>query len=261
MHAPVRPHWILLFFITSSLFLGACASSTSGEENDDAETPASSANLDDLGTAFSMDFVFAIAIDSLDDAYDVATDFADTYEITLYIQADGTASLVANEFPTIIYRICELTTTRTDCDAYTDATDQDVDLVIDACSYADDALCGDTDETVISGTLASSGRFFMSDVPMRSRIFAVTSSTTGRSIDETDSGLIDVDPLTTDLTTGTVTINGGDGLSATGSPLSNREITIVGGGIIPASYPVLANSYFMGTIVGTFDQDPLTILE
>ncbi len=258
MQIPFR-HWISLFFSMSFLFLSACAGSAS--TNETAETPSSSANLDDLGTAFSMDFVFAISIDSLDDAYDVATDFADTYAITLYIKADGTASLVASEFPTIIYRICELTTTRTDCDAYTDATDQDVDLVIDACSYADDSLCGDTDETVISGTLSSSGRFSMNDVPMRSRIFAVTSSTTGRSIDETDSGLIDVDPLTTDLTTGTVTINGGDGLSATGSPLSNREITIVGGGIIPASYPVLANSYFIGTIVGTFDQDPLTVLE
>lgn len=257
------PHqpWMSLFVITSFLFFGACANSTGSDENADPEIPSSSANLDDLGTAFSMDFVFAISIDSLDDAYDVDTDFADTYEITLYVKPDGTASLVASEFPTIIYRVCELTSSRTDCDTYTDATDDDVDLVIDACHFADDTLCGDTDETVVSGTLATSGRFFMNDVAIRSRIFAVTSSTVGRNIDETDSGLIDVDPLTTDLTTGTVTINGGEGLTATGSRLSNRDITIVGGGIIPASYPVLANSYFIGMIVGTFDQDPLTILE
>lgn len=242
------------------LFLAACGgggsdSSTGGTPS---ETPDPSSS--DLGTEVNLTFLFEIQTDSEEnDSLDFAVPYPETYTAPLYIQSNGVVSLIAKEFPQMVFRVCATGSSTSDCNTYYDNLDVDVDLVIDSCGAdLEDDECGSDDETVFTGTLSENGDLNINAVSIRTRLFAVTSGSNGYSADDTDTGLITLSRLIARVTTSSVQT--GD-LTETGSRVNNSTVKLVAGGLIPDDFPVLGGAHYVSSMTGTFDVDPLELLE
>lgn len=260
--------WLVGGMLILQVLSVACSASTVAEQLDEELNENASIS----GSAIKLSFDFTVQLDSIDDGFDYTIDYPHHYDAIFYFDSDGTTMLAANDFPRMVYRICAENSDTDDCDKYYNPDDYDVategndiDIVVDACgANVDDSLCGEDDETVYTGTLDANGTLRLDNVSFRVRFFIATAETNGQTADDSDTGLIlseDSIRLTiSKITTGRVSISGGDNLSATGSPVTSREVILVGGGIIPSDVPALGGSYFIGTMDGTFSSDPLELL-
>lgn len=234
---------------------GSAIDSTTGaspSDNSDTETS-------DLGTQVNLTFLFETQTDSEDDSLDFAIPYPETYTAPLYVQSNGVISMVANEFPQMVFRVCATGSSTSDCNTYFDDLDIDVDLVIDSCGSAvEDDDCGAGDDTIYTGTLSDSGDVNISAVSIRIRLFAVASGSNGNTADDTDTGLVTLSRLIARVTTSSVQT--GD-LTETGSRVNNSAVKLVAGGLIPDDFPVLGGAHYVSSLTGTFDVDPLDLLE
>lgn len=259
----------MILGVLGSLSLAACSSKTIQQTiaEDLSETAPVS------GTAIRLSFDFGITLDSLDDGFDYSIDYPHNYDTFFYFDADGSVEMMANDFPVMVYRICADGSSTENCDQYynpesydIETEGNDIDIVVDACGASvDDDQCGEDDETVYTGTFDASGTMRIDELSFRVRFFIATEEPNGHTAESSDTGLILSDDsirLTiSKITTGRVTIDGGDDLTATGSPITSRQVILVGGGTIPSSVPALGGSYFIGEMDGTFSSDPLGLLE
>lgn len=246
-------------FLPICLLVLSCSSggSDSSNQNNDDDVDA---NVSALGSQVVLSYEFEGAL--VGDDLNVTLPFPDTYSMPLYIQDSGSVSLRAKDLPRMVLRICDSSTTRSDCDMELDDIDLDVDLVFDACGEqtdTDHSDCGDSDSTIYTGSLSSDGTLFINAIAMRIRVFAVTSSLDGYSASDTDEGLLpDLERITVKITTGSVSSGG---LSDTGSPISNKQVTLVSAGIIPDDMTMVAGASYLGVVDGTFNIDPLSLIQ
>ena len=237
---------------------GGANSSGTAEEPNFGTTPTT-IDRSALGTAINLNYNFTIQIDDDDNTLDLTVPFPDTYEAPFYFNTDGTVSLIANEFPQMIFRVCDGESTTTACDAYYDGLGNDFDLVIDSCGATlEDEDCGTADTTVFSGTLASTGDMAVNATSIRVRLFSSTSSPNGFTANDTDSGLLNLEHMVAKITTAALT--SGD-RSPVGSRLNSSAITLVAAGSVPDDLPVIGGAHYAATISGTFESDPLELLE
>lgn len=247
-------------FLPFVLLLISCSSgdSNSSNQNDDEDVDPNVSSA--LGTKVVLSYEFEGAL--VGDDLNVTLPFPDTYSMTLYIQDTGTVSLRAKDLSRMVLRICDSSTTRSDCDMELDDIDLDVDLVFDACGEQADTGhndCGDDDSTIYTGSLDSDGSLFINAIAMRIRIFAVTSSLDGYSASDTDEGLLpNLERITVKITTGSVSSGG---LSDAGSPVSNKQVTLVSAGIVPDDMTLVSGASYLGVVDGTFDIDPLSLIQ
>lgn len=249
--------YLFCFFALLLLSCSSGGSDSSNQDNDDdVDSDVSSA----LGSKVVLNYEFEGAL--VGDDLNVTLPFPDTYSMTLYIQDSGTVSLRAKDLSRMVLRICDSSTNRTDCDMELDDIDLDVDLVFDACGEQADTGhndCGDDDSTIYTGSLDSDGSLFINAIAMRIRVFAVTSSLDGYSASDTDEGLLpDLERITVKITTGSVSSGA---LSDSGSAVSNKQVTLVSAGIVPDDMTLVAGASYLGVVEGTFNIDPLSLIQ
>lgn len=245
----------ILIFLT---FL-SCGSEMSNPFDDDSDE-GTNPDVSELGTPVVLTFLFETQIDSEeDDTLDFAIPFPDTYDVPLYVGSDGFISLLANEFPRMILRVCKTNSTSDNCTTEFDDIDFDIDIVLDSCGAdVDDDECGSSDDTIYTGTLNSEGGISMNAIVIRIRLFAVTDEGDGTTADDTDTGLLVFSRLTARVTTGVVESGS---LTESGSRINNRGVKLVGAGNIPNDIPTLGGAHYVSSLTGTFDIDPLALLE
>lgn len=249
----------ILFLLLVS-FLSGCGEANTGSSTASGSESPSGTDTSDLGTQTNLTFLFTVQTDSeVDDTLDFAVVFPSSYIVPLYVQSNGTISFLANEFPRMVFRACANDSPTSDCHTYLDDLDIDIDLVIDACGEVEeDENCGEADTTVYSGTLSDDGSMNINAVSIRIRLFAVTDNLDGYTADDTDTGLMTLSRLIVRITTGAVQTGG---LTETGSRLNNKAVKLVGGGLIPDDMPTLGGAHYVASMTGSFDGDPLALLE
>lgn len=241
-------------------FCLSCGSSTSGGDDlrmlDEEESPVSS----NLGNLTRLTFQFEIRTDSsTNDNLDLQILHPQSFVIPVYIQEDGLVSVKAGEFPKMVLRLCRVSSSTANCDVRTDDVDFDVDLVLDSCgSDRTDIQCGSADPTVFSGLVQSDGFVLVNAIAIRVRLFVAGTSSDGYTAGSIDPGLIVLERIEVSVSTGEVTMGS---LMATGALLENSTIKLVAGGLIPASMPRLGGANYLAILQGTFDVDPLSLLE
>lgn len=250
---------LFLSFLTIIL-LSHCGGTSSSTNSNSTSTSSNQTTITSNDTNTELSFTLTLQIDADDDTFDFTVTMPDEYTVPLKVESDGTVTMYANDFPKVIYRICETSSDETDCDARTDQIGIDIDLVIDACGrFLTDASCGDSDSTQFSGTLSEDGSITIDNVAIRSRIFAITDSSDGFNADSTDSGLTSLDRIMVDITTGDVST--GD-LESSGSNVDeDQNVTLVASGSVSSDTPYMGSAVFIGTITGSFDEDVLEFLE
>jgi len=246
------------FVSLAALFLLInCSGSPSGDSsNSGAQSNASSTEQTVDSSNTTLNFSLTIEIDSPDDDLDFTIALTDLYAMPMNINS-GDISLKASDLESMIYRVCDVDSTETDCDTYTDASaGMDLDFVIDSCGrLVDDEDC-ETDQTEYTGEIYDDGSLVIDDLSIRVRTFLITSDSDGYSANESDEGLIVINRLVIDLTTGEVAI--GD-LSAEGSAWDGDSVTLVSSGTISSTVDTLGGSDFISTLTGSFTVDPLSL--
>lgn len=248
-----------------------------------AETAEPTTSVTVNGTEVLLSFDFALQIDSVKNTFDTEFNYPKTYTTSFFIdpsQVNDAGHIAvhapAQDFPKMIFRVCQIDSNTNDCDMYYDPNEIDdidlqgneIDVVIDACTV-DDAQCGNSDTGIFTGTLTPTGSLVLNNLEFRVRFFFAdgdvnglnaTSSATGLDVnggEGTSSLRINVSRLTT----GKVSINGGDNISEVGSSVNGSNLTLVGAGVIPSSIPGIGGSYFIGKIFAETQTDLLTFFE
>lgn len=255
--------WTLLIFCAG--WLAGCAT-TSELSTNEPENPE--ANLTALGNAVPLNFELAVQIKSdSDSSINFQIPFPSLYSAPMYVTSDGTISMIASEFPRIVYRVCQTDSTDSECMAFysgLDDTKFDIDFVIDSCGKdISDKYCGDTDGTIYNGILSDDGSIYINGISLRIRIFYASSSPNGYTATATNTGLTFDPPLSRmTVNISTANVSSGSSLSATGSRINDDgEVTLVSAGIIPYNFPAMGGAHYVSSLTGTFDIDPLSLLE
>ncbi|MBI2339795.1 MAG: hypothetical protein HYU99_05460 [Deltaproteobacteria bacterium] len=239
------------------LAIVSCGGIESSDNTNNAESDEITPS--EAGTPAILIYFFETQLDSDDDLFDFAFPYPDSYSVPLYVQGDGTVTLFARDFPAMILRICE--TDDDDCDVtYEGLGIGEVDLVLDSCGRdLEDDECGEVDDSAFTGTLSADGSLTIGGIYIRARIFAVSGASDGFTADPGDTGLLpDLERLVVRVTTGSVAT--GD-LAETGSSINDGAIKLVAAGLIPDSMPTIGGVHYISSLTGTFDIDPLGLLE
>lgn len=252
---------LMLFLVLTT---AACGSSGSDSKVDLGAGPQVSA----LGSAAPFTFTFKTTTSYNGGIVDL--DFREIYSVPLYVKSDGEVSLLAREFPRMVVRICQPSSTDPSCDVLIDDSrvGDGVDLVMDLCGEGiDNADCGPKDGTMYEGSVNADGHLVVTALDVRIRVFLLGGTgPDGHEALVTAGGLlpdlprlkvvVQTDP---DIKTGA--------LIATGSRVKvnstdlKAEATLVAGGVIPDNMQVLSGAYYTSTMTGTFDVNPLGLLQ
>jgi len=204
-------------------------------------------------------FNLNLQLDSDDEEWDFGVNLPDTYEIYMTLNEDYTITLRAQNMPKMVYRVCTLESETTGCHAYSDKTDGvDIDLVIDSCGrFVSDSDCGSEDDSEFSGILNDDGSLYLTDVSIRIRAFMVTENLDGYLAEDSAEGLFEINRLILDLTTDIVI--SGD-LEASGEIIIEQAVVLVAAGSVSSVSEAFPGADFTAILDGTFDTDPLLIL-
>lgn len=258
-------HLLLLIVLTVSL--SQCGGG-GGEERDEVIPEP---GISGLGTSLLLRFTFSFQsgrdIVCVTAPCGTGTTFAfpDEYAVPLYLDPTGELTLRAQEFPRMVLRLCNLSTDRDDCDLRLNDNrlSQGADLVLDLCgSDRNDDECGDEgdDPTLFEGSITPEGRMLLTGINVRIRVFLLgTSGPDGHSASDTAGGILLLPRLTV-VTQTDPAINTGI-LSGIGERIADQTVTLVSGGILPAEMQELGGTHYLSTMIGTFDVDPLSLLE
>ena len=249
----------IISMIVLACFISACGASGS---NNSAEDPTPNITPASLGTKVNLTYNFQIQLAEGKTIHDPYV-FPKEYTVPLYVQDNGSVSLRARDFPKMVLRICPTGTPRTDCDVTITSDDQDLgtglDMVMDLCGINNPhSGCGSADGTIFSGKLIDDGSLSISGIAVRVRIFHLNEGPNGNTALATSSGFIADLPRitatvqTTDIITST--------LKAYGEKILGKDISLTAGGVIPANMPELGDSSYVVTMEGSFDQEPLPLL-
>lgn len=250
-------NYLILLFVLSSCGVGPGADLK----------PVTSTNPAPEGSTVNFSFQFSSQLDATNNDLDSTLVYPDTYTVPLSITESGEVTLLAKDFPQLIFRICSAGSTAAQCHLRLDGdlpidgtnTQEAADIVIDACGQGiTDANCGLKDSTVFTGKMNADGSMDINGVGIRVRVFLVKTNSDGFRAEDEDTGLLPLERISVRVTTGSVTTGN---LSGTGSPISNRQITLVAGGLVPSSYPEVGGSNFISKLTGEFDIDPLALLK
>lgn len=250
----------LVLSLFLSVLTAACGSSDSSSHHSSepnfVESPTT-INKADLGATTSFTYLFNLKIDAEGDAYDFNINYPQAYTVPMYVQENGKVSLIANEFPKMVYRACSSDTTRSDCDIKYDDLGSDMDLVIDLCGFDnEDDECGSSDTTVFDGQLTEQGLLSINAVSLRVRIFPTNSSNNGQTASATDAGFVHLSRMMIKVTNSSVESGS---LLATGTRLVDSASTLVAAGIIPVDIPLVGGAHYAASLDGNFSIDPLTL--
>lgn len=257
----ITTQFVLIIFMGSFIALTmACGGATSNDTDSNTSSTNSTESANNFTTNLKLSFNLTLTIDALDDDLDLIITLVDAYSMDMNLAQDGTITIQAKDLPKMVYRVCALDSTESDCDTTSDATGGfDVDLVIDSCGrLVDDRDCGSSDDTIFSGELDNDGNMSIDDISLRIRTFAITSDSNGFTADDTDEGLLVFKRLIIDLTTATV--SSGD-LIQTGSLVSSNEVTLVSAGSISSTVPELGGADFLAVLEGEFNKNPFNLMD
>ncbi len=250
-----------LFLLTLFLsFLGACATQSTTTTSGGTEG-TTDPSITALGTQANLTFTFEIQIKSdSDSSIDFDIPFPSSYTVPLYVDSDGTVSMQAGDFPRMVYRVCKTDSTTSGCMSNYSGATFDVDVVIDSCGTSvTDTNCGDADGTVYTGILGDDGSIYINALSMRMRLFAATSSVNGYTATDGNSGLAVLSRMSVNISTANVASGT---LSASGSPIdADNKVTLVSAGLIPSDIAVIGDAHYLSSLAGTFDMDPLSLLQ
>lgn len=253
----------LIFTLAGFISCGSSGgdSSTTGTDN----TPSNASenqNNSAIGTKLNLSYNFQIQIAD-ENGINTPYSFPKNYTAPLYINSEGSVTIKAREFPKMVLRICPKGSVNS-CDIYINSTDTDLgnglDLVLDLCGFSKShAECGPNDGTTFSGSLTDNGSLSISGIAVRVRVFNLDGGPNGNTASVTAGGFIsDMPRITVSLKTNPdISING---LHAFGNEVSDRDVTLIGGGVIPANMPELGSASYVITLDGTFNQAPLDLL-
>ena len=237
-------------------FLMACGSSTTSTSSSNDPNPSETEVPDgDLTT-----LTYALETRTASSTFDHEVSFPGTYEMPLYIDTDGTVSLQAKDLEPMILRVCKEGARIDDCDVeITDLAVTCADLIFDLCASEDAADCSEENNTTIyKGKVYSTGVLKMNNLDIRIRAFVVSgNSSKGAGIDPEDESSFTY-LLEADVTTGKA--SSGD-LIGLGTKISNKAVTLVAAGEIPAEVPEMGGASYFATFDGDFDVAPLDLLE
>jgi hypothetical protein len=228
-----------LVFAFSLFFQLSC-----GESPDSQTSPASASGSVSGASATAepnstLTFSVSLELDASNNNYDMTTAFAEDYQLPLTIEA-GNLTVDANNFPKMVYRVCQTDSSTASCDFITDALGLEIDVVVDSCGrLVDDADCGASDDTYYAGTLSESGDMTINDISLRLRLFLVNDEGDGTSALDSDEGLVTLNRIVVDLTTDSAT--SGD-LSAQGLALNETDVTLVAAGTLSSTTPELGRA-------------------
>lgn len=249
----IRRFLYLLFLIIAA---GCGSSSTSPQPVDPG--PEVSA----LGSVAHFTYQFQTTTTTDSGTFDL--NFPETYSVPLYIKPDGEVTVLAREFPRMVYRLCPLGSTDTTCNINLDlpALGNGVDLVMDLCGEGvANADCGPKDGSLYDGSVNSEGRLVIPALDVRIRIFLLGGTgPDGYTADVTDSGILSNLPRLQVVVQTDPEIKTGI-LSDIGTRILNKEAKLVAGGIIPAGMAQLSGAHYISAMTGTFDIDPLLLLQ
>ncbi|MCP5464241.1 MAG: hypothetical protein H7A33_04360 [Deltaproteobacteria bacterium] len=238
---------------------GSASNSTNQSSNNTSSTSTTDSSQSSNSSSFTsnvtMNFFLSLLIDAEDSDLDLNIELPESYSWPLKAISGGSLQARAQDFPTVVYRVCAPDTTTTGCDTINDSLGGlDVDIVIDSCGrLVADSQCGSTDTTLFSGTLTESGGLLIKSISIRMRAFLVTDEGNGYKADVTDEGLLVMNRLLITLTTGTATRGS---LSGTGEALSQSgDATLVSVGTIGSSTPELGGSDFLSTLEVNFSEN------
>lgn len=257
--------WILLLV---ALALQACAGAASTTDPLDSVNDNQSTELTDAATEVAFQASLTILPENTTDFGESFTvDLSDEYVLPLSFDHNNQLSFAAQDFPTIVYRICNINSTSEDCDYYSDIEDiVDMDLVFDSCDrlVKEHSECGDDDGTVYTGSINEAGELNFTNIAIRTRLFFVTASgSSGYTATPTMAGSItDLSRISLDLTTETVSV---DEQTSSGSAVdANGRVTLLGTGTIPektiGTLPSLGVSSFIAEIDGEFSENPFELM-
>lgn len=253
----VQALWLVIL-----LSLPAACSQTTTSEEDNASSPTgnSSTSEDDFDANINLTFNIDILLEAEDDATTLEISLNDDYTLPLHLDSNGDLTVRAKDMPTMIYRVCATGTTQTGCDTYSDLTSGlNADLVIDSCGrLVDNADCGTSDDTTFSGSISDDGSMIINDLSIRIRAFLVTSTSSGSAADDGDAGLLTFHRMVMDLTTTTVSTND---FTQTGSSITNKTVTLVATATVATTSTDFESADFIATLTGTFDVDPLGMID
>lgn len=249
-------HILLVLALVSCGGTATDSSESSGSQKgiSTGGTSLQSGNESDVTMSFTVDMtIYPGNTDDFDESMEIS--LPDTYELPLTLSDDGTLTFYANEFPTMVYRICNPDSTSQNCDIKPEIEDiPDMDLVFDSCDrlILSHSECGSSDGTLYEGTIDDDGNLTFADIAIRTRVFFVTTSgSSGYTATPTQTGSInDLSRILLDLSTAT--------------SLDDGELVVLGTGTIPdkqiGDLPSLGLSNFEASIDGTFDTDPFEII-
>lgn len=250
---------VLLVLLSTTLLQISCGSSANTSTTPQ-NSAASESEADDLSNNLQLTFALQLTMDADDDDFDITMDLDEEFTLPMELDADGNLRIQARSIPKMIHRVCATTSTKTGCNAISDALGGiDVDVVIDACGrLVSDDNCGNGDGSVFLGTLNDNGDINIQDVSIRMRAFTISGSTDGTTASDSDIGMLELPRLILDLTTGSTTAGV---LSDIGSAVNAKNISLVSSGQLSSTVPVIGGAHFLARLTGTFDVDPFQLME
>jgi hypothetical protein len=251
--ASMKKYFLMLMAISLISCGGSGSSSSSNNDGNNLNEGALPP-----GNQVEMSYHLATQLKTADGSLSLPITYPEDYKVILGVASNGTLSAYAHDFPSMVLRICKTGSTKRDCDAFTDQIGLDVDLVFDVCGADNDKNCGTKDQTLVTGTLLKDGTMSLDSVPVRARVFSITATLDGFTAPDTATGLLTFPHIVLSLSTDNVTSGS---LTATGSKLSQKKATLVGGGVLPADMQQLSGADYIAMFTGTFDKDPLSFLQ
>lgn len=249
----------ILFFGVLSLGLLNCGGNSSSNNspfNTGGSTEPSGASSTNNSSSSNNGLNYTLVVEIDGEDLDLDVNLKQRYDLDLTIESSGRVIVYAQDFPKMVYRVCTTGSKTSFCDAYSDDTGGlDIDVVLDSCGrLVSDANCGNSDSSFFTGQLDDDGQMSIDNLSVRMRIFAVTDELDGFSASDSDAGLLVMNRLIIDLTTGFVSAGA---FQATGEAVEDGDVTLVSAGSLSSTIPTLGGADFIATLEGEFEQDPL----
>ncbi|EKD42075.1 MAG: hypothetical protein ACD_73C00343G0001 [uncultured bacterium] len=257
----MKKQFLILCLLALTVACGGAASSDSSGNTDNSANTSQTDNT--LGTKLNLTYNFKIQVSDSGGVHEPYV-FPQEYTTPLYVKSNGTVTLRAKDYPRMVLRICPTSSARSDCDIKVN-TDDDIgsgiDLTLDLCGINNShSQCGDGDTTNFAGLLASDGSLTINAVAVRVRVFYLNNDgPTGYSASDTATGFVsDLPRITASIRTNPDIISGG--LKAFGQKVTDTDITLIAGGVIPSDMPDLGDASYIVTMEGIFDEAPLDLI-